>query len=496
MIIKTDPDIIQGYFEDTSNLQGGRADAVVIPETVAELSRYVEESNRKGIPMTVAGGGTGTTGSRIPFGGTVISLEKFTRLGTPPADRMSITAEAAVPVDDLKTAAESAGLFYTCHPTERSATLGGTVATNASGQRSFKYGPTRRYVRAIEMVMPTGEAMTVRRGERFLTQRDPSFALPGGRTVTVPLPSYRMPEVKHAAGYYAKDGMDLIDLFIGQEGTLSIITGVEMGLVRRPEKIFSAFVFFDRADDAWAFAIEARELSRRVRAQDEAALDALSIEYLDANALALLAVKYPRVPQAAQAAIFFEQETTVAAEEAVLDRWLALIEKHRASPDASWVAMTEDDAERFNIFRHTIPESVNEIVRRNGFRKLSTDIAVPDGKLLEMMQCYTRTLRECGMHHVVFGHIGESHIHANILPRSAEEAARGKEIVTGFVRKGVALGGTVSAEHGIGKIKREFLEIMYGTEGIRDMARIKKAIDPHWLLGLDTLFPREVVRSL
>lgn len=496
MIIKRDPDIIRGYFEDTSNIKGGSAEAVVLPETLEELSGFVTEANVKKTPMTVSGGGTGTTGARVPFGGVVISLEKFKKIQDVSAKDMSCRAQAAVSVEDLKSACEEKGLFYASHPTERSATVGGTVATNASGARSFKYGPTRHYVKELGMVMPTGRIVSVRRGEHILNGNFPRIKLSNGYEAVIPLPSYRMPEVKNAAGYFAKDGMDLIDLFIGQEGTLGIITDVELGLVKRPEKIFSAFVFFDKEPDAWSFAAEARDMSKKAHSPGSPGLDALSIEYFDSNALRILSEKNPNVPPGARAAIFFEQETSATGEDAIVNPWLDLISRHNASQDDTWVALTNEDTERFNSFRHAIPEAVNEIVKRNGFQKLSTDIAVPGAGLGQMLRYYTDTLAGSKMEHVIFGHIGESHVHVNILPGNDAELARARSIVIDFVKKAVLLGGTISAEHGVGKIKHKYLEMMYGKAGIMEMARMKKALDPNCLLGLDNLFPREMLKSV
>lgn len=495
MIIKSDPDILKGYLEDSSNLQGGHAERVVVPQDERELASFLKEADAARTPVTVSGGGTGTTGSRIPFGGVVLSLEKFGRIvGLSEADR-AVTLEPCVFVDDVRKACEAKGLFYACHPTESTATVGGTVATNASGARSFRYGPTRRHVRRLRMVLPGGEVLDLRRGEVFLRGRAPKVVLPGGRAVVVPMPSYRMPDVKNAAGYYARDGMDLIDLFIGQEGTLSVITEIEIGLVPKPEKILSAFAFFASEEAAWAFAAEARRLSGRGD-RPSGIIDALSIEYFDNNALDFLRAKSANVPAAARAAIFFEEEMTGGSEERVVNAWLDLIARHGADPDQTWVAMTEKEAEALAGYRYSIPDSVNDIIRRTGLQKMSTDIAVPEAQFDEMVRFYGETLRAAGLAHVIFGHIGECHLHVNILPRSTAEVEQGRAAILEFVRTGVRLGGTVSAEHGIGKIKHRYLEEMYGKEGIAEMARIKKAFDPNCILGLDTMFSREVLKTV
>jgi len=326
-----------------------------------------------------------------------------------------------------------------------------------------------------------------------LTRRDPVVKLSSGRAITVPIPTYRMPEVKNSAGYFAKDEMDLIDLFIGQEGTLSVIVELDMALAKKPEKILSAFAFFKKEEDAWQFAQEARSLSKNKNEKGGSLVDALSIEYFSANALELLRAKNPNVPGAAASAIFFEQELARGREDALIDAWLALISKHHASIDDTWVAMTEKEAAEFNSFRYAMPEAVNDTIRRNGRQKLSTDIAVPDSRFLEMMRFYAESLKGAGIENVIFGHIGECHVHVNLLPKTDEEAVKAKELVIAFVRKGVSFGGTVSAEHGIGKIKHRYLEEMYGKAGILEMARVKKAFDPNCILGLDNMFPKEVL---
>jgi len=496
MLIKKDKDFLKNYLEDSSNLKGGYVEEVALPESIEELSILLKEANSKKIPVTVSGGGTGTTGSRIPFGGIAISLEKLNRILEISKEGMYASLQAGVLVDDLKKDCDSKGLFYTSHPTEGTASVGGTIATNASGARSFKYGPTRDYVRRLKMVLPSGDVLDIRRGDERLFRGDSRIRLGGGREIVIPLPLYRMPDVKSSAGYFAKDGMDLIDLFIGQEGTLSVIAEMEVGLVAKPAKIFSSFIFFKTEEDAWSFAGEARDISIGSRAcgRSSPAIDALSIEYFDSNALGLLRDKNPNVPENAKSAIFFEQEASGKNEDALMEEWLKLMARHNASPDDTWVAMNEKDSARFSQFRYAIPEAVNDIIRRKGIQKLSTDIAVPDDKFPEMMRLYTDSLRRCNIEYVIFGHIGESHVHVNILPGSEEELKKAKEIALAFIRKGVSLCGTVSAEHGIGKIKHKFLEEMYGSSGILEMARIKKALDPNCILGLDNIFPREILK--
>ncbi|MFA5145975.1 MAG: FAD-binding oxidoreductase [Candidatus Omnitrophota bacterium] len=492
MIVKTDIDTMRPYLEDSSNLQGGYAEKVVIPGDAGEVAEAVREAASKKTPLYITGGGTGTTGGRIPFGGTVVSMERLNGIMDISGGAMAGTVQAGVLVEEFKAAAEKNGLFYPCHPTERTAFVGGTIATNASGARSFKYGPTRKHVKRLKMVMADGSMLELRRGEKFLSGKMPGMMTASGALLRLPFPSYRMPDVKNSAGYYARDGMDLIDLFIGQEGTLSVITEAEMGLAEKPRGIFGCFVFFTAPRDAWGFASELKTMSqRRMAGRKTETLDVLSVEYFDTNAVGMLRSGNKNVPGKARAAIFFEEELPGGRDDARFGIVERLISRHRSSLDDTWVAMNEKELDDFTAFRYAIPETINDIVRRSGFRKLSTDIAVPDKGSYEMMRFYTDLLRDTRIEHVIFGHIGENHVHVNLLPRSEDEARRSQELCLKFVRKGVALGGTVSAEHGIGKTRHRYLEEMYGKEGVREMARLKKALDPDGILSPGNIFAAE-----
>ena len=371
MIVKKEKETLLSYLEDSSNISGGHADEIILPEDIGELSRVVRDLSGKKIPITLSGGGTGTTGSRIPFGGVVISMEKFNKIVGISLGEMSCVAESGVLVEDLKSFCDKNGLFYTSHPTERTAFLGGTIATNASGARSFKYGSIRRCIERLKMVLSCGEVLDLRRGEYFFKDGACRIRLESGRRIEIPTPTYRIPKVKNSAGYYAFDGSDLIDLFIGHEGTLSVIVEAELKLAKKPSDILSCFVFFSDVRDAWNFSAHARSVK-----------DALSIEYFDQNALDILRSDCPDMPKGARGAIFFEQEITKGRDHDPAALLMKLIASHNASVDDTWVAMNDKDAQKFSGFRHAIPEHINNIIRGRGYQKISTDIAVPENKFI------------------------------------------------------------------------------------------------------------------
>ena len=191
---------------------------------------------------------------------------------------------------------------------------------------------------------------------------------------------------------------------------------------------------------------------------------------------------------AAGAAVPFEQEPR-GGEDEQLEIWLERLEAANADLEGSWFAAGPQDRERFRRFRHALPELVNDTVRRNGFLKLGSDYAVPLGRNREMLAFYRARLDEAFPGQaVIFGHIGDAHVHVNLLPTSEAEFDRGKELMLEFARQAVAFGGTVSDEHGLGKRKRHLLELQYRPEEIAAMKGVKRRLDPGWLLNRGNLF--------
>jgi len=496
MLSKSKPDEMQSYLTDASNFAGGHAARVVFPATVEEVAEVLASASGAGTAVTVAGAGTGLVGGRVPFGGIVLATDKLNRIKEVVAEEPGgrATVEAGVVLADFRRAVEAHGLLYPPDPTEWSCYLGGTVATNASGARTFKYGATRRYIRRLKVALPTGDVLALARGEIF-AQADGRLRIPlrSGQSIEVQLPTYRMPQTrKHAAGYYIAPGMDAIDLFIGSEGTLGVIAEIETSLLPKPAGVLSGVVFFRDEAKLLAFVRAARGASLRTRAGNQRGeIDARALEFFDLEALNFLREKYPLIPVAARGAIFFEQETDSETEEQLMNAWLTLLEAHEAALDASWFATGERDQARLREFRHQLPVLVNEWLARHGQRKVSTDMSVPDDAFAAMLNFYQESLRATQLQYVIFGHIGDNHVHVNILPRDEQEAAKARDLYRRFIARAVEVGGTISAEHGVGKIKREHLRTLYGDEHLRQMAALKRAFDPACILGRGNIFAED-----
>jgi D-lactate dehydrogenase (cytochrome) len=514
MLTKSQPDEIQSFLSDSSHVGGGFADRVVFPETAEDVSEVLRIATRDKTAVTISGAGTGTVAGRVPFGGVVLATDKLNRIKQIVRDDHGgghAIAESGVILGDFQRAVESEGLLYPPDPTERSCFLGGTVATNASGARTFKYGPTRNYVERLKIALATGEVINLSRCERHADANGAiTIPLPSSGAIKARLPTYQMPQVrKHASGYYVAPGMDLIDLFIGSEGTLGVILEVEAKLLPKPEGLLSGVVFFKSEEHLLGFVREARERSLATRGSSPArsdgsgsrgtsptvregsALDARALEYFDQESLRFLRQKYDTIPTETTGAIFFEQETTLSSEDSLMTEWLSLLERHNALTDESWFATNEADQARLREFRHALPVLMNEWFSSHNQRKVSTDMAVPDEAFGGMLRFYQDSLRGGDLRYTIFGHIGDNHVHVNILPRDDAEAARAREIYQTFIRRAIDVGGTISAEHGIGKLKREYLRELYGEENLRQMAELKKAFDPAGILGPGNMFSED-----
>ncbi len=479
-----------------------------MPESPAEVAGILQEANAAGMAVTIAGARTGTVGGAIPFGGYVVSMERLNRIVSIDKAAMTAVVQPGVVLGDLQKAVEAEGLFYPPDPTEWSCQIGGNIATNASGARSFKYGATREYIKRLKVVLADGELLSLERrcGSPRVSKGDildlsvsPSLTvgLPqlkvtteSGREIVAAAPTYAVPRVrKNASGYFGQP-LDAIDLFIGSEGTLGVIVEIELALLPKPEGFFSGIVFFAAQSDLLAFVDAARAASFETRRQAACVptIDATLLEYFDANSLGFIRERFPETPKGMAGAVFFEQETSVENEDAVLAAWNLLLDEHNADIDRSWFTTNEQDREKMREFRHAMPLAANERFARNGFKKISTDMAVPPDRFRSFLKFYDDLLAPSGIEYVIFGHIGDCHLHANLFPKTEAENERARHLYGRCVAQAIMLGGTVSAEHGIGKLKRKYLAAMMGERYLNEMAEIKRTFDPKGILGRGNMF--------
>jgi D-lactate dehydrogenase (cytochrome) len=488
MIIKSEQNEIQDYLKDASNTKGF-CEVVVYPETINDIINVLQDANKKKTKVTVCGNRTGLSGASVPMGGIVLSTEKMNKiLEIDTAEKFAIV-EPGVLLSDFLKEIKPKYLYYPPDPTELNCFIGGTVATNASGSKTFKYGPTRDFILGMELVLPTGETLKLERGKNFAEKNKLVLKTDSGKTFELNLPEIRSVQTKNAAGYFCKENMDAIDLFIGSEGTLGIITKIKLKLLLPPEDTISCVLFFDNETTGLNFLEEAREASYQNRkSKTDICINALALEFFDERALKFLAKDFSSVSNNAKAAIWFEQECTTDSFDSILEAWNALMKTHNVNEGTTWFAFSDVDKEKIKDFRHAISWKVNEYVTRNNFRKLGTDVAVPDKYFREFYFTLQSWSKQSNIDFVTYGHFGNSHIHLNFLPKNDAEFNESKNLYKKICDEAVRLGGTISAEHGVGKNKTAFLKEMYGEKVIKEMFNIKKILDPNLILGYGNIF--------
>ncbi|MEP0861918.1 MAG: FAD-binding oxidoreductase [Ignavibacterium sp.] len=488
MIIKTKQDELQNYLTDASNYKGS-CEAVYIPQNKEELKKILKEANELKTKVTIAGAGTGLTGARVPEEGIVISTEKLNRIIEINALEGYAIVEPGVYLSNLLNELKTVGYFYPPDPTEKNCFIGGTVATNASGAKTFKYGATRNFVLELEIILADGDEIYLKREEVLAKGNKLNLKTKSGKEISLDLPEINLPVTKNASGYFIKPNMDAIDLFIGSEGTLGVFTKIKLKILPHPERIISMVAFFENEIDAINFVNRARDISFQTRAKnlsDE--IDALALEFFDSNSLKLLSFDFPNIPLKANAAVWFEQEATLSNEDKLIEKWFSLISEYNVDEEKIWFATSESERKQIEEFRHAISWKVNEYISRNNFRKLGTDVAVPDNEMKHFYHFLMDLMSKSNLDFVLYGHLGNSHFHLNMLPKNENEFLIGKELYRKICLKAIELKGTVSAEHGIGKIKTEYLLDMFGKEIVEQMKALKKKLDPNYILGVGNIF--------
>jgi D-lactate dehydrogenase (cytochrome) len=487
MIVKTQPDEIQNYLTDASNFKGN-CEAVYFPATTEEISELLINADKNKTPVTIAGNRTGLAGGSVPNDGIVISTENLNKIIEINEKELYAVLEPGVILADFQNELKEKSLLYPPDPTEKNCFIGGTVATNASGEKTFKYGPTRNFVIELEIILADGEKLVLKRNDNKANNYLINLKSQSDKNYEIEVPDIKMPDTKNASGFYCKKDMDAIDLFIGSEGTLGVITKIKVRLVPYPDDILSSVIFFNDEKDALAFIKKAREISYDTRENKHPDLiDALALEFFDENSLNFLKEDNSRIPSDAKAAVWFEQEIN-SNEEIMLENWISLINMFKGDEENAWFAFSDSDKKNIMQFRHSLPEKVNEYISKYNMRKLGTDVAVPHNKFEDLYYYSKDEVEKVNLRYVIFGHFGNSHMHLNMLPKDQKEYETGKSVYKKICTKAIELKGTVSAEHGIGKIKTEYLLEMYGAEKIKKMFTLKKKLDPNLILGRGNIF--------
>lgn len=488
MITRTAQDEVQQYLFDQANLKG-ECEKVYSVEDSQEVIDVILNANELKTSVSICGNHTSLTGASLPATGWVLATDALNKILQINADEKYTIVEPGVTLGDLQKVLKSFNLFFPPDPTEDSCFIGGMISTNASGARSFKYGATRNSISELEVVLPSGELINIK-NSHIIKGQSFELVISDNKKISFEIPKdYLLPEVKNAAGYFIKPDMRLIDLFIGAEGTLGVITKAKLLLKPIPVNYISLVVFFENIDEGFSFLHNLRNRSRSNRELRNNSVEARVIEFFDKKSLSLLRQKYSSIPANAVAAFWVEQECEDdAIYYSLLEEWNSFLSLLNINLDNIWFGADESDRARIINMRHDLPLMVNDIIRHRGVRKLGTDIAVPNHLFEEFYKRSIAAVEEKGFEYVAFGHFGDSHLHLNILPKNLEELGRGKQLCDYLCESAILIGGTFSAEHGVGKLKKHYLKMMMGESNVSFMRDVKKLFDPNYVLGRGNLF--------
>jgi D-lactate dehydrogenase (cytochrome) len=498
--IDRDPAVVSSFLSDAAHVPGGFAAGVAFPRSEGEVAALVRAAERV-LPI---GAQSSLTGGATPRGELVLSTRALSTAGPVlsafvgpvlsdrPEHGHTIRVGAGVALTQLQASLAAERLYYPPVPTYEGAFVGGTISTNAAGAATFKYGSTRPWVAGLTVVLANGDVLDLRRGE-IVSSPDAGFEieLSSGQVLTVPPPAYRMPDVaKLSAGYYAKPGMDLIDLFIGSEGTLGVIVDATLRVIPKPRR---AVALIRCGDDGQAVAVT-------TALRHEASVAA--IEYMDARALQAVGDEtFARAGLTKPAAdsVMLMVQIEVGSDDGLVFARLQEVLDLCGVTDEATIAGPEDErgAQKLFELREAVPASVNALVAAAKARahpdieKTAGDMVVPFSRLAESLALYRQAFESRGLDYAIWGHVSDGNLHPNLIPRTYDEMVRGREAIFEIARGVIGMDGAPLAEHGVGRsaLKQRLLRELYGDEGIEQMRAVKRALDSAWKLSPGVLFP-------
>jgi glycolate oxidase len=435
-------DLICSSFDGTSI--ESRPGVVVVPTNTEQVSEAMQIAYRAGIPVAPQGMTSGLAGGGVPFsGGIALSTTRMNHILEIDTVNMTATVEAGVITAHLQERVEAMGLFYPPDPASiKQASLGGNVACNAGGPRCLKYGVTGDYVMGLTVVLADGRILRT-----------------GGKAI------------KNVTGY------NLTQLFVGSEGSLGIITEVLVKLIPKPRYVRTALGIFPHLDDA----------SQAVNDILAAGVVPATLEMMDETAIACIEEAFHLgLPLDKESILILEADGN---DERAVSQEIDAIAQICRQSGASEVQIARDEAEREDFWRGR--RSLLPSLARRAPSQLLEDVSVPRSEIPRMVQRLKDIGRKHGLSIVVFGHAGDGNLHPTILfdRRDADQWARAEQAAADTFAAAVELGGTLSGEHGIGTLKREFMALALGPDSIEIQRRIKRALDPTNILNPGKVLP-------
>jgi glycolate oxidase len=444
--ITTDKEQLEKYGRDETEDFVFLADVVVKPQTVEQVSAIAKICNLNKIPLTTRGAGTGLSGGALPIlGGVLLSTEKFNKILNIDERNLQATVEPAVINYTLQEEVKKLNLFYPPDPASwGSCSLGGNVAHSSGGPKAVKYGTTRDYVLNLEVVLPNGEIIWT-----------------GANTL------------KYSTGY------NLTQLMVGSEGTLGIVTKIVFKLIPLPKHNLLMLVPFKNAEQA----------CEAVGQVFRAGITPSAMEFMERDAIDW-SIKYAgevnfEIKPEWQALLLIEVDGN---NQDVLMNDCEVISQIMQEHNSDEILFA-DSAEQKNAL-WKIRRKVGEAVKSNSVYK-EEDTVVPRAELPKLLKGVKAIGKKYGFNSVCYGHAGDGNLHVNIIKGELSDEIWNNDLprgITEIFELCKALGGTISGEHGIGLVQKDYLHIMFSPYHLELMKNIKKVFDPNYILNPGKIF--------
>jgi glycolate oxidase len=425
--------------QDESEAIGRMPDAVVLATSASDIAAALEIADKHGVPVTPRAGGTGRTGGAVPVaGGIVLATHTMSHIKDIDRENLVAVVEPGVITADLHEAVEREGLFYPPDPNSlKTCMIGGNVAENAGGPRAFKYGVTREYVLGLETALMGGR--TIRSGKRT---------------------------VKGVTGY------DVTALLVGSEGTLGVFTEATLRLVPKPTELATVLALFG----------DVRGAADAVRRIVAAGIVPRCLELMDGRTLDSIRKQNVSVDPRAQAMLLVEIDSPP-----LDDNVMRLGDVLTAGGTTIDVVAAQDAAQRARLWEAR--RQLSPATRKLAKYKLSEDIVVPRSRLVDLFAEVDRIGEETRVRHLTYGHAGDGNLHVNFLWDSDEERPAVDRAIESLMKTTIALGGTLTGEHGIGVLKAAYLPLEQSPDLIALQQDLKRVFDPRGLLNPGKIFP-------
>jgi D-lactate dehydrogenase (cytochrome) len=497
--IKLLDDRYQDYLEDESRISG-HAQSISFPKTEEEVQQIVKTCIKKQLPITVQGSRTGITGAAVPVTGHILNLSNMKKIiGLAQENSQGFLIKIQPGLSLLELNQQLASLRFDCStwnkssikalislktagrwfwppdPSESTASIGGIASNNAMGICAHHYGPARQHIKSIRMVDPKGNIHSIKRNQYFFSNG--ICQLPGGVKLKVDPLSLKI-----------KDQTDLLDVYLGSEGMLGVITELELILQPAPSEIWGIVFFFTSQVQALGFV---QTVFERQKIKNEKGI--VAYEFMDHTTLKCIQQlkqknsslnRLPDIEIQFNCAIYLEIHTNSDKKlEIITDNIMDAADEFSCNLDTTWAFSNGFEIEQGRQFRHAAPESVNHMIDQLRLKdprihKLGTDMQIKTDDFIDLLEIYQEDLNRNKLKAAIFGHVADGLFHVNILPEDYDQFIKAKTLIEKWAQKIHLFGGTIVTEHGVGKIKKHLFKSVPLPDSLKMIQLIKQQLDP------------------